>query len=134
MTTLRRHLLTHRVLALWFMAFTMLASALIPAGFMPVASANGITLTLCSGTGPETMTMAMPGMAHKDGKAGDHRKAEPPCGFAGAGAPALESAAPLIWALAIAFILAAGFSPARAVALAATAFLRPPLRGPPAAA
>lgn len=104
----------------------------VPAGFMPVFSGGGVTIEICTGVGPRTVTMpmAMPGMPdHGQGKS-DHVK-EMPCGFGGLAFPALAAADPIVLALAIAFLIATVFRAVhRDVALAAE-HLRPPLRGPP---
>jgi hypothetical protein len=74
-----------RHLAPMLAALALLARMLVPAGFMPMASAQGLpTLVICPGAGPRApmampaMTMAMPGMTtgqehkHHDAPATSH--------------------------------------------------------------
>ena len=72
--------------------------ALVPAGWMPAASAAGATvLVFCPGVTPAVgPTAAMPGMHH--GKTGDpaHPAAEHPCAFAGLGLAWVAAAVPSI--------------------------------------
>lgn len=64
----------------------LVARALVPAGWMPVASAGGVRLALCHGDGPAAAAMAMP-MRHGHGSMPlEHHQGAPdhPCAFAGA--------------------------------------------------
>ncbi|MBB3910769.1 DUF2946 family protein [Sphingomonas desiccabilis] len=147
MTALRRHFLAHRRSAAWLIAAALLMRMLIPTGYMLVASPAGIpTFAMCSGYGPILPAAATHGAGHgaheshatKGG--GEHQgqqheaKEQPPCAFAGLATAALAATDPLLLAIALFFILAAGFRlPVRAP-VAASPFLRPPLRGPPATA
>lgn len=133
MSRLRRLLFARRHAALWLIAAALLARALIPAGYMIDTSGGGLAVTLCSGTGPMTMAMPIPA-GHGDGHDADRHKAEPPCVFASLVAPALASADPILLALAIAYIVAAFARTVRAPRVEPRPRLRPPLRGPPAAA
>ena len=131
MTALRRLLRQHRALSAGLLALALLMKLLVPAGFMPVVAGGGIAIELCGGTAPAAMTMAMPGMAHHRDKSG-HQGRDVPCAFAGLAAPSLPAVDPLLLALAIAFVMAAGLPVAVPVPAATRAYLRPPLRGPPA--
>ena len=73
--TLRSGARRPRMLALAVLACALLLRLLVPAGWMPVSDANGVHLTLCSGTGP--MTMPMAGMAHGETMAGAARLVRP---------------------------------------------------------
>lgn len=107
-------------------ALALLARALVPAGWMPVADAGGVRLGLC-----DSAVMAMPGMKH--GPAPMHHQGAPdhPCAFAGAAAaldsPVLAPPAPF---------LAAWIAPRSAPAAIAIgrglAAPPPPPTGPPA--
>ena len=72
------------MLALAVLACALALRMLVPQGWMPVSDAHGFRITMCSGTGPMDMTMAMPGMA-MHGKS-DHGPQQPmqehPCTFA----------------------------------------------------
>lgn len=129
-TRLRHHILAHRRWAATLIALALLMKLLVPAGFMPTASAGMVTIELCTGAGAQTMTI--PGGNDHD-KQGGHGKAESPCVFAGLGAPSLAAADPILVAIAIAFIIATVFRLAVAPTALSVAHLRPPLRGPPAA-
>jgi hypothetical protein len=130
---LRHLLLTYRAAAALVVALALVVRVLVPAGFMPMVDRGGISIVLCTGTGPQTVSMAMPGMDHgaEHGPAKhDGGKPEAPCAFAGLSAPALGGADPALLLGALLFILLAGWAPVRRPAVAAPR-LRPPLRGPP---
>lgn len=128
-TRLRHHIFTHRGWAAWLFAAALLMKLLVPAGFMPAASAGTITIELCTGAGAQTITI--PG-EHQD-EQGGHGKTGSPCIFAGLGAPLLAAADPVLLALALAFVVATAFRLAVAPVTTALAYLRPPPRGPPTA-
>lgn len=143
MTSLRRLLLTRPALALWLVVVALAVKALVPAGFM-VGTVEGRTvLQMCSGFGPVTVMPAahhaMAGHAtgqhdpagHGGHDRGDHVGADMPCPYAALTLGTLAAAAPLLLALALAFVLALGVA-ARALPPARIlSYLRPPLRGPP---
>jgi hypothetical protein len=134
--SLLRHLspLQARLLLVLF-ACAMLARALVPTGWMPVATAQGLWIVPCSGTGPmipqaaAPMAHAMPGMHHEDPDHGttgvDH-----PCAFAGV-TPALD-APTLAIALPPPFVRAVP-SPIRALVAVGRGLAAPPppQTGPP---
>ena len=130
-----RHLLAQRQLAVLICAATLLLKLLVPTGYMIDNDHGRIAITICSGTAPATMTMEMPGM-HGDmpdhGKSKDHGKAEMPCAFSGLSAAALGPIDPIQLAALIAFVLTLGLVGTILPAPSRPAFLRPPLRGPPA--
>ncbi|WP_353464507.1 DUF2946 family protein [Sphingomonas faeni] len=134
MAALRRLLMDHRQLAAWVVACALVMKILVPAGFMPVVSGGGVTIEICGGKAPaQTVVapmMAMPGMAHHSGKS-DHQEREMPCAFSGLTAPSLAAVDPVLLAIAIAFIVGLVRHVRIAVPIAAQAYLRPPLRGPP---
>ncbi len=139
MAGLRRLFLDHRTLAAWLIVCALAMKILVPAGFMPVVSGGTVTIQICGGTAPSMPTMmakatmmaeAMPGMTHHQDK-GDHQSREMPCAFSGLSAPSLAAVDPLLLAIAIAFIVAIGFRRTSTTPVAARAYLRPPLRGPP---
>jgi hypothetical protein len=124
----RRLILNHRTLSAWLIACALMMKILVPGGFMPVVSAGAMTIQICAGTAP--VKMAMPGMAHHQDKS-DHQAREMPCAFSGLSAPSLAAADMVILALAIVFILGRVFRSKQRSPVAAPAYLRPPLRGPP---
>lgn len=131
-----RHLLAQRYVALLLCVATLLLKLLVPSGYMIESDHSRITITICSGVAPATMTMDMPGV-HRDvpehGKPQDHGKAEMPCAFSGLSAASLGAIDPIQLAALIAFVLAIGLSPAMLPAIIRPGYLRPPLRGPPTA-
>lgn len=102
----------------------------MPSGFMPTISDGQIVVSVCSGMGPVTMTLAVPGMHDKSNRDG-HGKAEQPCAFAGLSTPSLAAADPILLAAAILFVLMLGMRPLAMPTATAPPYLRPPLRGPP---
>lgn len=130
-----RHLLAQRHLAVLLCAATLLLKLWVPTGYMLDTASGHITMTLCSGFGPATMTKEMPGM-HGDmpdhGNSKDHGKAEMPCAFAGLSAAMTGAIDPIQLAVLIAFVMATGLIWAIPPAPSDPIYLRPPLRGPPA--
>lgn len=132
-----RGLLAQRHLAILLCAAALLMKLLVPAGYMVGGDRGRPTVELCSGVASRPMAATMPGMrgdAPDHGGSRDHGKAEGPCAFSGLSAPTLGAADPVQVAALVAFILAAGLVPAVLPAPFRRAHLRPPLRGPPAAA
>lgn len=114
---------------------TLLLKLLVPTGYMINNDHGRVAITICSGFGPATMTMDMPGMhgdMPDDGKSKDHGKTEMPCAFSGLSAAMLGSIDPIQLAALIVFILALGLIATIPPAPSHPAHLRPPLRGPPA--
>ena len=139
MLLLRRLILCHRTFAVLICAVALAVKLLVPAGYMIGDVGGRAVMILCPGTAMPAAAATVPmhhaGMAaHEtaDGAGKAHGKAEQPCAFAGLAAPMLGTADPLLLATAIAFVLAAGLRPVRAVPRALVPHLRPPLRGPPA--
>ena len=132
-TTLRSLLARHRWLAIWLAGAALMLKVLVPAGFMPTVSSGTILVQLCSGQGPQTVMMELPGRSG-DHDPADHKQADMPCAFSGLSSPALAAADPILLALAIAFILAMGFLGLSFALPGASPFLRPPPIGPPTAA
>ena len=128
--------LAQRYFAVLFCAAALLLKLLVPTGYMIGSEHGRITIELCSGVAPRAVTMAMPGM-HADmpdhGKSQNHGKAEMPCAFAGLSVATLGAIDPVQLVALIAFVMAIGLSPAVQPATVRRGYLRPPLRGPPAA-
>ncbi|WP_242185660.1 hypothetical protein [Sphingomonas sp. CARO-RG-8B-R24-01] len=142
MTALRPFL--HRnALAVWLLiACALLMKAVVPSGFMPVMTANGLEIVLCPGVTADASAGAMPGMMHhampaiakQDGRTPAKQapaKAETPCAFAGLTLPGLGGVDIVLLVIAVAAIVAAGLFFQPIAPIARSAFLRPPLRGPP---
>ncbi|MDQ2878618.1 MAG: hypothetical protein M3R41_06045 [Pseudomonadota bacterium] len=115
--------------------------ALIVGGvaILAVETASGLRMVICTGMGPMTTNMAMPGAmpGTADHPQGDHdspAKHDTPCAGAGLHAPSLGGADVVQLVLALAVIFAAGVAAVAVVQLPRVTHLRPPLRGPPAIA
>ena len=115
---------------------TLLFKLLVPTGHMIDSDHGRLVVSICSGTGPVAMPMDMPGM---HGDMPDHRnpadhegKAPMPCAFSSLSAAALGAIDHIQLAALIVFIMAAGIAASILPAPSGPAYLRPPLRGPPA--
>ena len=125
----RRHALVLVVLALCI-------KALMPAGYMLSSSPDKVlTITICSDVsqGLQQMQLTVPGKPAGSDHSEAAAKADH-CAFAGLGHGAIAGVDGFLLALAIAFILVLGLAPSPRLPLGEVAHLRPPLRGPPAAA
>ncbi len=131
MSTLRRSIAAHSGWFALLFAAALALRVLIPTGYMPQVSETTIIVGVCNGTGPATMTIALP---MEDGPApADHQQPSDtmPCAFAGLGDAASAGADPLLLAAALSFLLALGVSRTRNALPPAAIRLRPPSRGPP---
>lgn len=127
-----RHHIFGNVAAAWLLlALTLAMKLVVPVGFMPHVVDGGIDLIVCNGMAEPAPMAAMP---HMTGHHHDHAPSKPdaPCPFAGLTAPTLGGADVAILATPIAAILAAGLMLRVTKPRARPAYLRPPLRGPPA--
>ncbi len=93
--------------------------ALVPAGWMPVASADGVVLTLCSGDTVRHDSHGPVSPGH-----------EAPCAFAGI-APLLAAAAPAIMPPALLALVVPARLGDPGVRIAPPRAARPPPQGPP---
>jgi hypothetical protein len=96
-----------RTIALALLACALALRLLVPAGWMPVADAQGLHLVLCSGSGPLELPSphVLPAMArmHHAGHAGHaghdhHHQGMPdhPCAFTGLGLALAEPVLPML--------------------------------------
>ena len=145
MAALRPFLHSNAALVWAMIVCALLMRAVVPAGFMPMATANGIELVLCSGMAqPSDTTTALsaagmePGMPHHtvatraDGGHQIPAKLEAPCAFTGLTAPSLGSTDIILLAIAFACVVRAALFHRPDAPIRPRPFLRPPLRGPPA--
>ncbi|WP_295531895.1 DUF2946 family protein [Novosphingobium sp. Chol11] len=120
-----------RHISLALIAFALLLRMLVPAGYMPTTSSDGmIRISVCTGMGAQTAFIGRDGKVHKDDPASSHHDPQP-CGFGalGLGLDALPKLNLLLPALAAAIaIIAAHPAPAIGRGLAAPP---PPSTGPP---
>ena len=134
MTLFRTFVARHRWLAFWLVVTALMVKLVVPAGFMPAFANGTMTVQLCTGMGVQTIQMEIPGTAGDSDNHDHQKKADMPCAFAGLSTPTLAAIDPLLLAVAIAFIIATIFRIVSRPVLARRAYLRPPLRGPPAIA
>lgn len=101
---------------------------MVPVGWMPVVSGNGVMFTLCSGSGEQKVALDTDGKPQPPDSGTAH---DGPCAFSGIATPALPELPPSVALQIFAIFIALGLAAAQRPRLAATAWLRPPLRGPP---
>ncbi|WP_141521642.1 DUF2946 family protein [Novosphingobium sp. PC22D] len=127
----------HRRLALALLLLVFCIKALVPSGFMVSASGDTVlTVTICADAtnGPKQIKQIIPGKHNRDGGHPDGAKKGEHCAFSGLAKVAVGGADAILLALAFAFILVLGLGPVRRLPFRQIAYLRPPLRGPPATA
>lgn len=131
MERLRAIVMHDRRSATLLIVLAIALKALVPAGYMIASEARVLTIAVChdaSGSG-SARDVVIP-MKDKGGVPGKPSKGECPYGaLAMAGLPGADA---VLLALAIAFLIALGFAPQSVPRVSRPAFLRPPLRGPPA--
>lgn len=135
MTRLRALLLHYRLMAFAVIALALVMKAVVPAGYMVGSDSRVLTVRICDETqlaqAAHDRQIAIP---MKGEPAGKHAKGEGMCAFSALSFASLGGADPIQLALALLFILAAGFAATVQPAPRRSAHLRPPLRGPPALA
>lgn len=133
MQLVRQTLLRHRGFVAWLVALALIMKVLVPTGFMIGSTGGRISVQLCDGVAHMASAAPMAGMAHHDPKQDGSHKDDRPCAFAALSAPSLGGADPLpiVGAIASIAFLPAGLAAQRDIR-SIVAFLRPPLRGPPA--
>jgi hypothetical protein len=140
-TALRRLVRFHPALAGWLVLAVLASRLLVPGGYMPVVSDDGIRIMICPGVvpaaAPMTMaapgakTMAMHGMDHSRHGGDQTPRTEMPCAFAGFGMPAMSGADPVLLVVALVFATAIVRHLREHLPPRAAPRLRPPTRGPP---
>lgn len=88
---MRRLSLSTRTRLVALLALALIVRALVPTGWMPIATDDGVRLVLCPGQGH-----AVAGMHHGGGHGHDAPMPDHPCAFAGLGLAADTAPAPLI--------------------------------------
>ena len=132
MLALRSFLRDHRRLAACLIALALVTKALVPAGYMLGTKAHVLTVQICADAQGQqlTQTVVIPGGS----KPADHAKSQGLCGWGTLAMSALGGADMALLALALTFILLLGLAPTAPVREQRKVHLRPPRRGPPAAA
>jgi len=131
---MRAFLLQHRLLAILVVMAALCMKIVVPTGFMIGQNSKVLTVQLCTdGLGHAvTAKIAIPMKGEPSDSSGKQGKGE--CPFASLSMATMTGANRALLALALAFILALGFAPARTSHPKCVLHLRPPLRGPPALA
>jgi hypothetical protein len=125
---IRRLILTHRWMAAALIALALLVRAWVPAGYMPGQGARVLTMDICADVLGQRITRSITLPAREDGTA----RVRNHCDYAVMADAAMGGADGFLLNAALAFILALGFLPRRALRVARARAIRPPLRGPPA--
>lgn len=132
MSALRQILMSRHWPALWLVGLALALKMIVPGGYMFGQQGTVLTVTICgdaSATNLVRQIVVPHRVAPEDVQAKHVKSAACPYSvldMAGAG-----GADPFLLAQSLAFIIAAGFSAAVAPEPEASAYLRPPLRGPP---
>lgn len=131
MSLLRALILRHRAFAMLLLAAAVCMKVALPAGMMIAPEAKVLTVQICDELlGNHAVKQVVVPMKDAGAEPGaDQGKAS--CLFAAQPAAWLPGADPALLALALAFVLALVFAAAALPPARRTAFLRPPLRGPP---
>jgi hypothetical protein len=132
MNRLRAFFMRRRALALLVVMAALCMKIVVPTGFMIGQNSKVLTVQLCTdGLGHAvTAKIVIPMKGDPGDSSGKQGKAE--CPFASLSMASMTGTDPALLALALAFILALGFAPARTSHPKRVSYLRPPLRGPPA--
>lgn len=132
MNLMRAFLLRHRAMAFFLVLAALCMKIVVPTGFMIGQNSKVLTVQLCTdGLGHAvTAKIAIPMNGEPSDSSGKQGKAE--CPFASLSMASMTGADTALLALALAFILALGFTPAPPPHPRRIFHLRPPLRGPPA--
>ena len=121
--------LTHRRLFALLFALALLAKLLVPAGYMPTVDGRTLTVAMCNGTEPVTITIPMTG---ETGGKHQSQATDQPCAFSALGSQSLAAADPVLLAAALVFAFVFALFTLPLPPLRRDNHLRPPLRGPPA--
>lgn len=134
MHQLRAFMRLHRALALCVVMAALCMKIAVPTGFMFERDSAVLTVRICDDAfGNHAVQQLVIPMKDGAGESGD-KQGKGECPFASLSMASMTGADASLLALALAFILALGFAPARASLTKHISNLRPPLRGPPALA
>lgn len=134
MTTLRDHLLRHRALAILVVIAALCMKIVVPSGYMIGQNSKVLTVQICDEISGNHAVKQLVVPMKDGGSDSDQKQGKGECPFASLSMAPMAGADPSLLALALAFILALGFAPARIPLPKRVSYLRPPLRGPPALA
>lgn len=119
------------------MALALCMKIVVPSGYMLGSSgAKFLTVEICGdGASPHKFTqIAIPLKDGSQGHGDEHGKGDSPCPYTALSMASLGGADAPLLGIGLAFILALGFTALIPAPLGQISHLRPPLRGPPAAA
>jgi len=135
MNALRLFLRDRGRLAMLLLGLTLAMKALVPSGHMIDVQAKVLTISICADAqgGGYTKQIVLPQGGESSGES-RHAKDGQACAFSALAMASLTGADPTLLGLALGFILALGFAAAPLPRPGPLPHLRPPLRGPPAAA
>lgn len=121
-----------RLLAFLVIMAALCMKVVVPNGFMIGQNPKVLTVQICDEiTGNQSVKHLVIPM--KDGGSeSSHKQGKGECPFASLSMASMTGADPALLALALVYILALGFAPARIPLPKRVSYLRPPLRGPPA--
>jgi len=134
MAALRSFLRQHRWLAALLLAASLCLKAFMPAGYMVASQNHILTVRICADSTGEHLTQTIVLPAKGRSGEGQSNGSGDSCPFSTLSMNATAGADFVLLSLALAFILALGFAPRPLPELGRTAYVRPPLRGPPTAA
>jgi hypothetical protein len=136
MFSLRAFFRDHFGLSALVIALALAMKILVPAGYMPGEQAKTFTVQICADAQGQHLTqqIAIPMKGDSNDSQGKHVGGDGVCSFTALAMGSLSGADVVLLAIALAFILATGFTPATPPRLERIFHIRPPLRGPPASA
>ena len=122
----------HRALAILVVMVALCMKIVVPSGYMIGQDSKVLTVQICDEiTGNHAVKQLVIPMKDGGSESGQ-KQGKGECPFASLSMASLAGADPSLLALALSFILALGFAPARIPLPQRVSYLRPPLRGPPA--
>lgn len=135
MFSLRAFFRDHLGLYALVIALALAMKILVPAGYMPGEQAKTFTVQICADAQGRHLTqqIAIPMKGDSSDSQGKHAS-DSVCSFTALAMGSLSGADIVLLAVALAFILATGFTPVAPPRLERIFHIRPPLRGPPASA
>lgn len=133
MSRVRALMKRHWLLAMMIVVAALCVRAFIPQGMMIGGGSTLLTVQICSDAGQTGMVqIAIPRHGSSGDQGGPSSSDHAPCAFSSLAMGALGGADAPMLASALAIILLLGFAPVAPVLRQRPAYLRPPLRGPPA--
>ncbi len=132
MSVMRALLMRHRAVALLVVMAALCMKVVVPTGFMIGQNSKVLTVQICDDafSNHAVKQIVIPMKGEPSDSSGKQGKGD--CPFSSLSMASMTGADPALLALALAFILALSFAPARTSHPKRISYLRPPLRGPPA--